>query len=294
MNYHHLKYFHVVAKVGSMSRAAAQLHVAQSAISVQIRALEEFLGVSLFDRTGTSLVLTEAGRIALDYAGTIFKAGDELVDALKNRPQARLTMRVGAVATLSRNFQMALVKPLLENAEVVIRTGSLRELLLQLGTHALDVVLSNQPAPRDSETPLHSHPIDQQEVCLVSKPPAGRMKFPRDLDGCRMVLPGHDSNIRVTFDALLERAGVSPVVIAEADDMPMLRLLARETDAVTLVPKVVVRDELVAGELVERCRIPALKETFYAITAARRFPNPLVALLLKGAHRGVVRSRAGG
>lgn len=282
MNFHHLRYFHAVAKLGTMSRAAAKLRVAQSAISVQIRQLEDDLGVPLFERQRSGLVLNEAGRIALDYAETIFRAGEELEEALRHKPRQRAVLRIGAVATLSRNFQMALLKPLLDTTEIVVLTGSLRELLVQLRSHALDVVLSNQAVPRDADPPLHSHLIDTQEVCIVSPPGArpGRFRFPADVDGCRMVLPGLESNVRVGFDAIIERAGVRPVVVAEADDMPMLRLLARETDALTLVPRVVVRDELKARTLVERSRVSDLRETFYAITPTRRFPNEVVARLL--------------
>lgn len=282
LNYNHLRYFHVVARLGNMTRAAAQLNVAQSAISIQIRHLEESLGTPLFEREHKSLVLTEAGRIALEYAGIIFRAGDELQDALRHRPVARQILRVGAVATLSRNFQIGLLQPVLDRAEVVIRTGTLRELLAQLRSHTLDLVLANQAVSRDAETPWHSHLLDEQEVCLVSRPGERprRLRFPTALEGRRIVLPGLESNVRVAFDALLERAGVRPVVVAEADDMPMLRLLARECEALALVPRVVVRDELEAGELVERCRIPGLMETFYAITPTRRFPNQFVGELL--------------
>jgi LysR family transcriptional regulator, transcriptional activator of nhaA len=287
MNYHHLRYFHAVARLGNMTKAAARLRVAQSAISLQIRRLEEAIGTPLFERDRKTLVLTEAGRIAVEYADTIFRTGDELVDVLKGRPAQRQVLRVGAVSTLSRNFQIAILRPILDHAELIIRTGGLRELLGQLRAHTLDLVLANQAVPRDEETPWHSHLLDRQEVCLVSRPVAGRRKlaFPRGLEGARLVLPGLDSNIRAGFDALLARAGVRPIIAAVADDMPMLRLLAREADALTLVPRVVVRDELEAGELVERCRIEGLTENFYAITAERRFPNRLAAEIVgKSAH----------
>lgn len=283
MNYHHLRYFHAVARLGNMTRAAEKLRVAQSAISLQVRRLEEDLGAPLFERDRKMLVLTEAGRIALEYAETIFRTGEELQDVLKGRPAHRRVLRVGAVSTLSRNFQMALLRPVLARAELVIRTGGLRDLLSQLRAHSLDLVLANQAVPRDEDSPWHSHLLDRQEVCLVSRPVTGRRKlrFPEGLEGARLVLPGLDSNIRAGFDAMLARAGVRPAIAAVADDMPMLRLLAREADALTLVPKVVVRDELLAGDLVERCRIDGLTENFYAITADRRFPNTLAAELLR-------------
>lgn len=62
--------------------------------------------------------------------------------------------------------------------------------------------------------------------------------------------------------------------------MAMLRLLARESAGVTLVPPIVVKDELASGALVERCVVPQLTERFYAIVQKRRFPNPLLAELL--------------
>ena len=61
LNYHHLHYFWAVAKEGNLTRAAARLHVSQSALSTQIKQLEEQLGQALFERQGRSLVLTEAG-----------------------------------------------------------------------------------------------------------------------------------------------------------------------------------------------------------------------------------------
>jgi LysR family transcriptional activator of nhaA len=78
----------------------------------------------------------------------------------------------------------------------------------------------------------------------------------------------------------MDEAGIRPTIVAEVDDMAMLRLIARESDALTLVPPVVVRDELHAKRLVERCRIPQIKESFFAISPSRRFPNPLVRELL--------------
>ena len=79
---------------------------------------------------------------------------------------------------------------------------------------------------------------------------------------------------------MLALADISPVVLAEVDDMAMLRLLARERSALTLVPPIVVRDELNAGHLIEYCRVPGVTESFYAITQTRRFPNPLLAEVL--------------
>ena len=204
---------------------------------------------------------------------------------MQHRPSGgRQVLRVGAVATLSRNFQLEFLKPALRRAdvEVVIRSGGLRELLMMLQAHQADVVLTNQPVRRDAETPWHCHLLAEQSVSLVGAPAwkKKRLKFPADFQDIPVILPTQESNTRAGFDRLLAAAGVRPRIMAEVDDMAMLRLLARESQALALVPPVVVRDEIARKQLVETHRIPSLRETFYAVTPSRRFPNPLVAELV--------------
>jgi LysR family transcriptional activator of nhaA len=285
LNYHHLRYFWAIAHERSLTRAAERLHVSQSALSVQLRQLEEQLGHGLFERGRKRLALTESGRIALDYADTIFRAGDELVSTLQGLGAAgRHVLRIGAVTTLSRNFQLELLRPLLsrDDVEIVVRSGTLRELLAQLEAHTVDVVLANMAVPRDAHTRLYSHLLAEQPVSLVARPVRARrqFQFPDDLRDTPLIVPSLQSNIRVAFDLLLEQAGVRPRIVAEVDDMAMLRLLARESSGVTLVPPVVVQQELAERRLVERCRIPQIRETFYAITPSRRFPSPILRDLL--------------
>ncbi|MEO0423069.1 MAG: LysR family transcriptional regulator [Pseudomonadota bacterium] len=284
LNYKHLRYFWAIAHAGSLAAAAERLSVSQSALSTQLRQLEVRLGHALFDRRHRRLELTEAGRIALEFADSIFKAGDELLRTLEgSHLDERQQLRVGAVATLSRNFQIQLLAPVLRDASVdlTLRTGSLRELLASLDSHNLDVVLSNLPVPREAHSLTRSQRIAEQGVSLVSSQPApDGFRFPDDLDGTRVLLPSWQNNVRAGFDLLLEQAGVHVDVVAEVDDMPMLRLLAREGLGIALVPPVVVFDELAQGVLHELCQVPGLNESFYAITRGRRFPNPLVDQLL--------------
>jgi LysR family transcriptional activator of nhaA len=286
LNYHHLRYFWAIAREGSLTRAAARLNIVQSALSTQLAALEAQLGQKLFTRVGKRLELTEAGRIALDHAETIFRTGDELLDTLKGRgPGARRVLRIGAITTLSRNFQLELLRPLIGrgDVELVVHSGHLRDLLAQLDALTLDAVLSNAPVARDAEKDWTSRLLDEQPVSLVGRKPkrARAFRFPDDLRETPILLPALGSSIRAGFDLLMDQAGIRPIILAEVDDMAMLRLLARESPGVALVPPVVVRDELRQGILVERCQVPGLVEGFYAITRSRRFPNPLLAELLK-------------
>ena len=285
LNYHHLRHFWTIAREGGLTRAAERLNIAQSALSTQLRTLEEAIGQPLFDRRGKRLELTEAGRIALDHADRIFRTGEELVDTLRGRgAQAMRLLRVGAVATLSRNFQLGLLQRFVArgDVELVLRSGSLRELLGQLDALALDVVLSNAPVAHEPGTERQVTLLAEQPVSLVGRPGQGPLRFPEDLATVPVLLPGPESSIRQGFDLLMDQAGIRPVVLAEVDDMAMLRLLARESPGVTLVPPIVVQDELRAGQLEERAKVPGLRKGFYAVTQRRRFPNPLVAELLRG------------
>lgn len=285
LNFNHLRYFWAVAHEGSLTRAAGRMNLSQSALSVQIQKLEHQIGHPLFERAGKKLVLTEAGQIALDYADTVFKAGDEMMSTLEGRPLAnRQILRVGALTTLSRNFQLEFLRPLVgrSDVELIVRSGNMRDLLAQLEAHTIDVVLANSAAPRDARSPLRNHLLNEQPVSLVGHPRADKrpFRFPEDLRTEPLLLPSLDSDIRVAFDRVLELAGVRPVILAEVDDMAMLRLMAREREGVTLVPPIVVRDELAAGILVEHWRIPEVTESFYAIVKKRRFPNRLLTDVL--------------
>jgi LysR family transcriptional activator of nhaA len=286
LNYHHLRYFRLIARELNLTQAARKLNLSAPALSLQLKQLEESLGHTLFERRRTGLVLTEAGRIALDYAEAIGRAGDELLDVMQHRPRGgRQILRVGAVATLSRNFQLEFLVPVLhrDDVEVIIRSGGFPELLLLLHSHQVDLVLSNQPARRDAETHWHSHLLAEQPVSLVGVPKwkHRKLRFPEDMKDVPVILPSQESNTRAGFDRLLASAGVRPRIVAEVDDMAMIRLLAREGEALALVPPVVVQSEIREGILVETHRIPQVRETFYAVTPSRRFPNPLVAELVQ-------------
>ena len=285
LNYHHLRYFQTVAHEGNLTRAAERLNVSQSAVSTQIRQLEERLGQALFERRGRALVLTEAGRIALDHADTIFATGQELVATLQHGGPQRLALRVGALATLSRNFQLAFLRPVLgrPDVEVVLRSAGAAELFGALAALHLDLVLTNQPPPADALTSFVVQPLDEQMVSLIGVPalcPPG-LSLSERLDGSTLILPTTASGLRMGFDALVDRLDVRPQIAAEVDDMAMMRLLAREGIGLAVLPPIVARDELANGTLIEGAKLPNLTETFFGVTVERRFPNPLLAELLR-------------
>jgi LysR family transcriptional activator of nhaA len=285
LNYHHLRYFQIVAHEGHLTRASERLNVSQSALSSQIRLLEERLGQTLFERRGRALHLTEAGRIALDHADLIFETGKELVSFFKQDSLARRPLRIGAIATLSRNFQLAFLKPVLgrDDVEVVLRSGSRVELLEALSLLQLDLVLTNHPPDTGALTSYIVHRIAEQAIGLIGVPslcPPG-LSLAERLAKSPLILPATSSGPRSDFDALVSRLGVKPRIAAEVDDMAMMRLLAREGVGLAVIPPIVVQDELASGVLVDTDHLPGIRETFFAVLTRRKYPNPLIEDLLQ-------------
>ncbi len=285
LNLHHLRLFRAVASDGTLTGAARGLNLSQSALSTQLKALEASLGQDLFERRGRGLVLTEAGRIALDHAEAIFRTADDLTATLRETGRTRRALRVGALATLSRNFQMQFLRPLIGRAdvEVVLRSGSQEELLRGLDGIALDVILTNVAPARDATSHWLVHRLDEQPVSLIGTrnrvgpaPPSLRELLATH----PLIVPTRETGLRAAFDALAARLQVTPIYAAEVDDMAMIRLLARADAGLAIIPPIVVRDELLSGSLVEASRLDGIGETFFAVTRQRRFPNPLLTDVL--------------
>ena len=286
LNLHHLRLFRAIASDGTLTGAARGLNLSQSALSTQLRALEASLGQDLFERRGRGLILTEAGRIALDHAEAIFRTVDDLTATLRETGRARRALRVGALATLSRNFQMQFLTPLIGRAdvEVVLRSGSQDELLRGLEGLALDVVLTNNAPARDAASAWLVHRIDEQPIGLIGTPARlGMTPRPlRELLATQpLIVPTRETSLRAAFDGLATRLDVTPILAAEVDDMAMIRLLARADAGLAVIPPIVVRDELQTGTLIEAARLEGITETFFAITQKRRFPNALLTEVLR-------------
>ncbi len=290
LNLHHLRLFRAVAREGTLTGAARALNLSQSAVSTQIKALEASLGHDLFERRGRNLKITEAGRIALDHADDIFRTADHLTATLARAEGQRRVLRIGALATLSRNFQMQFLEPVLnrDDVEVVLRSGTQDSLLRGLEALSLDVVLTNMSPARDAGSPYLVTRVDDQPISLVGSPGlpgtagASVAQLIRDHP---LILPTPETSLRAGFDALIERLaldrqGIVPRIAAEADDMAMLRLLTRAKVGIAVIPPIVVQDELKAGTLMELSRLEDLTEIFWAVTIRRRFPNPLLREVL--------------
>lgn len=290
LNYHHLLYFWLTARTGSVTQASDELRLSQSTVSAQIRALERALDEKLFRRHGRRLVPTETGRIVYQYADEIFALGRELVDTVKDRPTGRpLRVNVGVADVLPKLVAHRLLAPALA-LEVPVRLvcteGKPTSLLAELALHRLDVVLSDVPADASVALKVFTHLLGECEVALVAAPALAaryRRGFPRSLEGAPLLVPALGSAMRRGLDQWLASANVRPHVVGEFEDAALMQAFGREGVGIVPIPSVVER--AVARQYGMRlvARLPEVRERFYAISAERRLKHPAVVAISSAA-----------
>jgi LysR family transcriptional activator of nhaA len=275
LNYHHLQYFWHIVKVGSLTKAAEKLHISQSALSSQIKQLEESLDCTLFLRQGRKLVLTEFGNLAFSYADSIFTKGIELENLLRKGIESESqTLRIGVLSTMSRNFIESFVEPLLNHSEIKLEISASGQtnLLNALSNHQLDLALTNIEVRGNADQIWECILLDRQLISVIG-PASFEIKsgFSAKYAEYNWILPNQDSPIRAAFDGLCALHHIEPHIVAEANDMAMLRLLARDSQALTVMPEVVVKDELRNGVLKSFTQLDGIFENFYAVTIKKHF-----------------------
>jgi LysR family transcriptional activator of nhaA len=290
LNYHHLLYFWTVAREGGLAPAGKVLRLSQSAISGQIHRLEESLGHPLFERRGRKLEMTETGRVVFRYAEQIFGLGREMLDVVRERPVDRpLRLVVG----ISDVVPKLLVRQLLaaafqqpQRVTLVCHEGQFDRLLGSIAAHVVDVVIADAAVPPGSEHKLFSHFLGESTITLVA--PSAlvstlRKNFPASLAGAPLLLPMVGSNLRRNLDLWFERSGVTPDIIAEAEDSALLKAFAADGMGGMFVPTVIAKQVCRRYDVAEVAAIDDVQERFYAITAERRIVHPAVIAMRSAA-----------
>jgi LysR family transcriptional activator of nhaA len=292
LNYHHLYYFWLVAREGTIARAASLLHLTQPTVSGQIRHLERQLKTKLLERQGRYLVPTDAGRIVFGYADEIFSLGKELQDVLRGRPAGKpLRLLVGAAPTLPKTVAYRLLKPVLELPEpvqIVYDEGRPDYLLAQLALNAIDVVLADVPASPTVKVRVFNHLLGECGASFFAPSAMSktfRANFPRSLDGAPFLLPGEGSALRQGLDQWFESEGIRPKVRGEFSDSAMLKVFGAEGVGIFAAPTIV-EDEVQRQYHVRPLgRIPSIRERFYAISAERKLKHPAVVAITDSARQ---------
>ena len=190
LNYQHLLYFWSVVRTGSLARACDELALSPPTISAQLRTLEERLGEKLLVKSGRILVPTDVGRLVFSYAEQIFGLGQELIEALEQRPSSRpLRLIVGIDDVLPKEVAYQILETSLQMKQpvrMICREGTLERLLADLAVHEIDVVLSDAAAPANLNVRVYNHLLGHSKVYWMATPTLAktlRRGFPKSLDG---------------------------------------------------------------------------------------------------------------
>jgi len=294
LNYHHLLYFWVVAHEGSIAAATRKLNLTQPTISAQLRLLEESLGEKMFEKSGRSLVLTEAGRVALRYADEIFALGRELRDTLRDRPTGRpVRVHVGIADVVPKLVAYRVLRPAFAAAsevEMVCREASSETLLFLLGQHEVDVVLTDAPA---SAAPLraYNHLLGESGTTLFASPALTaslkKKPFPKSLKGAPLLMPGAATQIRRALELWLDSTGIEPKRVGEFDDLALMTAFGRGGTGIFPAPTAIEKEIEAEYHVRVVGRLPEVKQRFYAVSAERKIKNPVVGAITSAARSEV-------
>lgn len=286
LNYHHLFYFRTIAKAGGIAKAAEKLRLGQPTLSTQLKQLEDALGRSLFERKNRSLVLTEAGKIALDYAENIFRTGDELLQVLEDGVvSGRTDVKIGALDSVPKRLLSNLVRAALKekNVTVSLLEGRGDELFRELFSHQLDLIVSNYPPSSLEFGRIYSRSLAKVPVAVFASAEfiGLKKKFPESLNGQPFILPTAHSKLRHDLDHYFKINGLRIIPIVETQDTSLQKLLGIDGLGLIPLPEFTAKDLVGEKKLVKLGTLQDVKEEFWLISAARKIENPVAARLMK-------------
>ena len=295
LNYHHLLYFWVVAKQGSIVAASKELRLAHPTISGQIHRLEEVLGQKLLMRKGRNLVLTDEGRVAFRYAEEIFGLGKEFLDTVKGHPTGRsVRLVVGISDAIAKSVVQRILEPVFDlgdDIEIVCRNDhSVEAFMGDLAQGEVDVVFSDAPAGPGSPVRAFNHLLGECGTTFFAVAPLAarlRRSFPQSLDGAPFLLSGIDSTLRRALNEWFDENDIRPKVVAESDDAALTNILGEAGRGVFAAPDVIEKEVRQRYHVQVVGRSEKVRQSVYAISLERKIKHPAVAAICEVARKSV-------
>lgn len=290
INYHHLLYFWVVAREGSLARASSELRLAQSTVSKQINLFEEMLGHDLFAKSGRRLVMTESGKVVFRYADEIFGLGREMLDTLRDRPVGKpLRVTVGiadVVPKLIAERVLATALNLGGPIRLICKEDRPDRLLADLALHELDVILTDAPANPNVKVRAFSHLLGESEIAFFGRADLSARysrDFPASLQGAPLLLPTENTVLRRSLDQWLEAKSIWPNIVGEFEDSALLNVFGFQGAGVFPAAAVIAKDIEAQYKVELIGKVPEIRERLYAITVERRIKHPAVVAICEAA-----------
>lgn len=289
LNYHHLLYFYVVAKEGSIARASGELRLTQPTISAQLRMLENNFGDKLFNRVGRRLELTESGKAVFSYAEEIFSLGRELVNVVRGQPIERpVRLTVGVTDVLPKLIVYRLLQPVFEIKDIrlVCVEDKYDRLLADLATHSLDIVLADTPANPNIKVKAFNSPLGDSGITFLgTKAFVKRCKrgFPQSLNGVPMLLPAEGTSLRRALEQWFRSENIHPLVKGEFQDSALIEAFGKSGEGVFAMPSAIENEVVGHFGVSVIGQAPSIRSRFYAISVDRRLKHPGVVAICKAA-----------
>jgi LysR family nitrogen assimilation transcriptional regulator len=286
MDLKQLEYFVHVAELGSFTRAASVLRIAQPALSRQVRALEVELRQPLFDRNGRGVTLTAAGtRLLAHGRGILQQVERARQDLDEQRGAAAGLLSIGLPPSISRTLTAPLVEAFrahFPRATVSVVEGLSTYMLEWLVQGRIDCAVVYNATPSAA---IELQPVLQERLHLVSARGAGRALVGRSLSlqqvaGHDLVIPSRPHAIRMQLETAMAQAGCKPRVALEVESVPAMLDLVQRHELHAVLSLQAVRGNAQEAALVARpVRLAGgdpLATTLYLATSAQRPAGPLL------------------
>ena len=281
LNYHHLLYFWTVVREGSVSKAAEKLRLSQPTISAQVRMLEQTIGERLFLRRGRTQLLTDVGRTVYRYADEIFGLGRELLETLDGRPPGRvMPLTIGVANAVPKLIVHRLLRPAIEQPatiRLICREDNAEQLVAQLASYALDVVIASAPAPAHLPMKVFNHLLGESTISLFAPAPLAarlRRRFPASLNQAPVLVPTTNSPLRRALDEWFDEERITPRIVGEFEDSALMQVFGQAAGCVFPAPSAIAIDVSRFHGVRAIGRLNNVRERYYVISPERRLKHP--------------------
>lgn len=289
INYHHLVYFKEIATHGSISKASKVLKVGQPALSSQLKSLEEYLGVKLFERRNRQLFLTEPGRVTLEYAIKISDLGQELIELVDDKVfTQKLHLTVGALDSIPKNLICDIVEFAHKETDcfLSILEDSMDGLLRQLSSHQIEVLIADHDINNFENEKILSKQLFKGQLSAFCSPKFENIRkikknFPQSLNDLPVIVPTKHSKIRKDVEHYFHVNDIRPQLIAETQDTALQKILSSRGDGIIFVPEFTTKEHIKEKKLVKLGELEHVFVEYYLIYSKRVIDNPALNLLIE-------------
>ena len=290
INYNHLYYFWQVSRHGSIAAASKVLHLTPQTVSAQITSLEHRLGNPLFLREGRGLRLTEFGQVTKQYADDMFAIAEEWLETTQgDMSNVSKTLRVGISDSLPKSLVSKWLAPLIENERISnlhCIDGQQAELLAQMATHKLDLVLADKPL--DSSLPFKAfcHEIGKSQLGFFGKANLqnnAQGQFPSSLSELPVILPAKTSPVTNAIKFWLEDLELEVSVAGHVDDSALMKALGEQGFGIFPAPLSIKQEKQKAHDVTYLGTIENVYQHYYAFTPDRLIKDSIYSEFVKNA-----------